>query len=78
MSVNEFFRVGFQPIWYYDKGSKYGGQTNQPLCSVTGHKLGPLIVNRHSIILIGTGLSAEDFGLESPLGRYQLIKYADS
>ena len=27
---------------------------------------------------MGAGLSAEEFGLESQLGRYQLTKYADS
>ena len=27
---------------------------------------------------MGAGLSAEDFGLESPQGRYQLTKYTDS
>ena len=77
-SVNEFFRVASQPIWFYDKGSKCGGQTNQHLCSVTGHKLGPLIANRRSIILMGAGLLAEDLGVKSPLCRYQLTKYADS
>ena len=35
--------------WCYDKG---GGQTTQPLCSVTGHKLVPLIANRCGVILI--------------------------
>ena len=55
-----------------------GGQTNQPLCSVTGPKLSPLIANHPSIILMGASLSAKDFGLESPLGRYQLTKYTDS
>ena len=27
---------------------------------------------------MGSGLSAKDFGLESPQGRYQLTKYTDS
>ena len=39
---------------------------------VTGHKLGPLIANRRSVILMGAGLSADDLEFESPLGRYQL------
>ena len=45
---------------------------------VTGHKLGPLIANRRSVILMGAGLSADDLEFESLLGRYQLTKYADS
>ena len=72
------FIVTFQPIGCYDKNSKWGGQINQPLCSVTGPMLSPLIANHPSIILMGAGLSAEDFGLGSPLGQYQLTKYADS
>ncbi len=43
-----------------------------------GHKLGPLIANCHCVIIMGAGLSAEDLGLESPLCRYQLTKYAVS
>ena len=49
------------------RGSRCGGQTTQPLCSVTGHKLGPLIANRCGVILKGAGLSAEDLGFKSPL-----------
>ena len=45
---------------------------------VTGHKLGPLIANRSSVILMGAGLSADDLEFESLLGRYQLTKYTDS
>ena len=45
---------------------------------VTGHKLGPLIANRSSVIPMGAGLSADDLEFESLLGRYQLTKYADS
>ena len=55
-----------------------GGQTNQPLCSFIGHKLGPLIANRHGEILMGGGLLAEGLGFESLLCRYQLKKYAVS
>ena len=29
----------------------------------------------HSLILMGAGLSTQDFGLESPICRYQLTKY---
>ena len=39
----------------------------QSICSVSGHMLGPLIANCHSVILMGAGLSAEDLGFESPL-----------
>ena len=49
-------------------------QTTQPLCSVTGHKLGPLIANCLGVILRGAGLSAEDLGFESLLCQYQLTK----
>ena len=37
-----------------------------------------LIANQPSIIIMGAGWSAEEFGLESPQGRYQLTKYTDS
>ena len=49
--------MGVMMLWC---GSKYGGQTTQPLCSVTGHKLGPLIANCHSVILMATSLSGDD------------------
>ena len=57
--------------WCHNEGSKCGGQTTQPLCSVTGQKLGPFIANHCGVNLMGAGLSAEDLGFESPLCRYQ-------
>ena len=32
-------------------GKAASGGSTQPLCSITGHKLGPLVANCHSIIL---------------------------
>ena len=48
--------------------------TTQPLYSVTGHKLGPLIANYHSVILMGAGLPVDDLWFESALYQYQLTK----
>ena len=59
--------LGLWEWWYFDEAIKCDGQTTRPLCSVTGHKLGPLIANRCGVILMGTGLSVEDLGFESPL-----------
>ena len=41
--------MGVMMLW---PCSKCGGQTTQPLCSVTGHKLGPLIANCCGVILV--------------------------
>ena len=46
------------------------------MCSVTGHKLGPLMANCHSVILMGAGLPADDLGFESPLCQQPTHKVA--
>ena len=43
---------------------------------ITSQKLGPLIANCHSVILMGAGVSAEDLGFESPLCRIPTHKVA--
>ena len=57
------------------------GQTNQPLCSVTGPGLGPLIGYHSAVSGLNLGLvlvcQQDDFGLGSLLGRCQLA-YVDN
>ena len=53
-----------------------GCHTTQSLCSVTGCKLGPLIANCYSVILIVLVCQRRVLGFESPLCQYQTHKVA--